>query len=231
VCRIYRPLIFIILLAQCGFAQDKIADIENKIKHFHMDSGFCATLESRLMREYLEIVDSQLKEVSELKKEYELRANEIRDQSDIEPETTYARLQELRNKFDNELKEKILVPHQRERIEYFGIYNCVLNEGLANSMVNGSLVVVLDLKEQQRRQIKNEAEEALQEYRETVVKAQKKAIDRLKKSVPADKQKKFDDLIESMMSSDGLMWKNNYSMLEVSPDKETFAVPKIKPIR
>ena len=52
------------------------------------------------------------------------------------------------------------------------------------------------------------------DYRDVAIDAQKKAIARIRKSLPDKKRKKLDELLKPLLSGDGLFWDVDIKMLD-----------------
>ena len=207
-------IVVCLLWPHLATAQTELTDAERQVRYFDMDSGLAAKLENRMVGNYLEIVDAQLQQIRDVKKDYAEKAKDVRASEGQTAEQKLKQLQQLRAEQDKAL-EKILLPHQVKRLEGFAIFLVINQEGFANSMVNGFIAKHLELNISQRRAVQDEAEKALEEYQQAVIKAQKKAIARLQKALPEGKRKQFDKMLEPMLYEDGSFWKPSKFMLEI----------------
>ena len=97
-------------------------------------------------------------------------------------------------------------------------------------MVNGLVATQLELSVEERRRVMEQAKLALDEYKNSMVNAQKTAIAKLRQSLSAEKAKEFDNFLEPMLRGDGTLWNNSVDMLELSKSKMTYTFPKLPSI-
>ena len=201
----YFIVLTTVFLTASTNAQEEQADIERQVKYFDMNSGLAAKLASPMVENYLEIIGSQRKKIAEIKKDFLVQAKRVQTDKAMPAKQQLASLVKLLEQQDKAI-EKMLLKHQVSRLHEFGIFLVINQEGFTNAMVNGFFAKHLELSVPQRRSVQTEAEKALEEYEKTVIKAQKKAIARLRQALPKDKQKKFDDILNPMLRTDGSFW-------------------------
>ena len=198
--------------------QEDLDHISSRLKNFEFNRGLAGTLQASSINDYLQLDDDQQRQIAKVKKKYVKQADKIRDSEElepVEPEERLLRMEELRKPLDEEL-ERILKPHQKKLLARYGLYNRVQYEGLVNSMLRGAIAKHFELSDGEIREIKAEAEELYQEYRETRINAQKRAIAKLIDSYPAEKQDQLKAILEPMLDGNGLFYDNVDSTFKIT---------------
>ena len=215
--------------AQSESLTKAIDDVQNKVQYFRMNSGVAAQLEGQMAQQFLELIDEQVQDIAAIKKRYQEQAEEIKRQSSSGVQQQLEALQELKAQQDKELLA-VLLPHQADRMMCMTDYVIVLQEGLSNAMVYGSIAMRLELSVGDRRAVRDTAQDVLEEYEKAVAAAQKKAIAKLKESLPKDKIEAFEEIINPMCNGDGTLWPHPIDMLRVPEVNRTFAFPHLPPL-
>jgi len=209
-------------------AQAKLTENERAVKYFNLDEGFSSQLGSKLISQYIALTDEQEKEIRETKAKALKEATAVKSKTSLGAEKQLAKLVEIRKRQNDGLRE-VLLPFQKERLQGFPHYVVILKEGFANSAVNGLIAIQLNLSKNERRKVRDEASIALKDYKEELVVAQKKAIARIRSSLPKEKQKALDDFIEQMLLANDTLWPVEDKMLDPS-NKGTFSFSRLPPI-
>lgn len=189
--------------------------LRSKVEHFDIREGFARIFAHNFVDKFIELGADQRKEIDGLKKRYYVRARSIIDQDQSAPglPARYDQLVKLREKQNDEIR-KVLLPEQIERLESYQLYSDIKSQGFANSLVNGSLVTLLRLTDAERIEVNKAVEKASDEYRDTMTEFQKKAIERLRKSLPVEKQEKLAEYLRPLLASNGTLWKTDLSMFD-----------------
>ena len=191
--------------------------LTNEVEYFGMGRGFVQTIEATHVSEFIELIGEQRTELYDIQQSYRAKADSIVAQSGLSLIQRYEQLVQLRDQQDSDLKN-VLLPDQLHRLEFFDRYVRILDQGFANSLINGDLVGVLDLSDAERIEVNKAAEKMSLEYREVLIKAQLKAISRIRKSLPEVKRNKFDEILEPLLAEDGTFWDVDTRMLETGHD-------------
>jgi hypothetical protein len=196
-------------------SQDREVDFETEVRMFNLESGLAGKLRNSLTSTFLELVESQEKEIQEIALTSRKRADEIKKDETQTSVEKLKQLNELRVEQDKRLSD-VLLPHQMKKLEKFNHFVIILNEGLADSLANGLIANELELSTAERDLVKSEAAKALEDYKNDMKDAQKKAVAKLKKSLPKNKQVRFQEYIDFVSKADGTIWNYPTNMLETS---------------
>lgn len=228
VIRLQLAFLFLIWMSPVAMSQD-LSDLESRVKRFNLNTGLAAQLESPFVAEYIDLTDDQVKKIRDIKKEMKEHANAI---ATDESTDLNARLRDLNDILSLQSRElnKVLLPHQSDRIGGLADYLLVIQNGFSRSVIDGFIAQRLDLSVAERRVLRSAGEEALEEYREAMIKAQKAAIAKFQKAMPESKRAEFDAILKPMFFQDGTLWKLQTHMLEISgraPLGSSFRLPSI----
>lgn len=203
-------------IAVSGIAmQEPTNDLENDVKHFSLSIGFVSEIEGSYAGKFIDLINDQKIEIEQIRTRARHDAKAIKSDASLSLEEKYARLVDLRKKQDRELKN-VLLEDQSKRIKWLPVYQSIMRQGFADSLVNGRVAALLELSDSERIKVGTTAEKAAKEYEKVILTAQKKAIAKLRESLPDEKRKKLDELLEPMMANNGTFWQVDLDQLETS---------------
>lgn len=154
------------------------------------------------VRKELEIVDDQIKEFEDAQNELREKAREMfsgmRDLSQEERTKAFA---DMREKFEGlreemqEKTDKILLPHQKERLEQLAVQRRVQREGAQRALSSGSVAEALDLTDAQKEELEKVAAEAREKAQKKIAEIQKEAQDEVLKVLTPAQRKKWEEMV------------------------------------
>ena len=192
-----------------------------QLANFELVFGLADTLNLESTQEFLQLVDEQIREIREIKQKFVKRAEAIRDSKSLTAEEKLAKMTDLRKSLDEELLD-VLLPHQKKLLAGYDLYNRVQYEGLVNSMLAGAIANHFKLSAAEIRSIKASAKEMFEEYRESQIQAQKRAIAELIQSFPKDKQDQLREMLEPMLDGNGLFYNNISRTFDIAENGGTW---------
>lgn len=189
-------------LCQYAIAQDQVT--EQMVHRFSLNGGATSAIlrDGGQYRSFIELTDEQLEKVRLLKSEITEKENRIRGNESLEFKEKLDKLIAL-GKEQEERTLGILLPHQVKLHGSYGTYLVINQEGLANSLVYGSLAAALGLTPEEREKIREEAIKVNKEYQEIVSKAQKDGIKKLIAVFPKEKRSQIEKILEPIADSGG----------------------------
>lgn len=104
---------------------------------------------------------------------------------------------------DDEIIKQVILPHQVEAAKRFAAFRKIMNEGLAMSLVGGSLAKQFGLTYQQRKDLNARADEIEQDLIEKMHKARREAIEKLINSLPEENVRDAMQIAQPFLTDDG----------------------------
>jgi hypothetical protein len=225
---LFLGLMALVILSSYTYAQEDLSSVERRVKHFNFQSGFAATMSFNQFQEFMELSDTQMNEMTQIKASIKAIAKEIQEDPSLDPNQKLEKLNALKKKQNEDLKD-VLLPHQKTRLESLPIFTAISQDGFGNTVVNGIIAQILEFNDAERRKIREGAMEAMQQYQKDMDAAQKKAIEKIRNSIPKDKLGKYNEFTKPLISSSGTIWKSDGWMF--NPDRALFSqtsLPSIK---
>ena len=199
---------------------DEEKKFEFEVKYFNMSEGFASSIANPAAQRFIEIVEQQKKQIAGILSAAKKESKKIKRDSKQNARDKYDSLLKVRNQQDNDLRQ-VLLKEQLEQIKLFPFYEGICRQGFAASLINGPLAQHLDLSNAERIKAREAAHEAIERYRQSVSKAQVKAIAKLQQSLPEAKQKKLNALLKPLFRGNGAFWDVDVSNLD--PMKPNFS--------
>ena len=198
--------------------EQKSAVTDSLIEHYSINTGISTGVNSRHFIEFVELTESQLERIQEIKKEYAAKAKEIRRSRLMLNEKKFSQLQSIRLSQETAIT-KVLLKHQKKLAISYGTYLYVSREGLANSIANGTLRKILKLTPEELRAFKLTTKSVEDEYESEVAKLQKKSIQKMLDSLPEKKRTRLEEIIADLFRPDGSLFPANRRLFKVLDSK------------
>jgi hypothetical protein len=197
VCSPFVRTLVVVSLICCSstlLAQDRRPPIGG----FGFGAGALDILRRADVREELEIVEDQIKDLETIGEEMRTRARELfGGLRDLDPEQRREKLRESFRQIAEEAENKVskvLLPHQMKRMKQL-TYQMRFRGGTGRALTDGDLAEELEISEEQREALRKKAEEVEAELRQKVNQLRKEAQDKLLSVLSAEQRKKFEEMI------------------------------------
>lgn len=161
------------------------------------------------VRSELGLVDDQINQIQEMQKAHrDAMRQQLKSafggpngQIDLSRAKEMA---EFTKKANEELKTKInglLLPHQQKRLNQIGYHLQMRDQGTDEALLNGKLAEELGLTDEQKKELKEKAEEIKTETEKAMAKLRKEARDKIFAVLNKEQQEKLKDLLGSDFES------------------------------
>ena len=201
----YLNVVVFTMLTLCCLQQVDEPDYEATLGTFDFTSQLSHNLDKSVYEDFLELVDEQKKQISKIKRDFEKERKSLAQDPVLSDSERLEELGKLKTERDRELLE-VLLPNQRKLLKNFPIYASMLNEGFANSLVNGTFAIYLELSKEERTRIRDEAAKVLSDYQEDLAIAQRKAVTKLMQALPDAKRSKLNSILKPILRGNGTLY-------------------------
>ncbi len=195
-----------------------------QVEHFTFDLS--NRFSSKIFSSYLGLVEDQKLRMEDVKRSFDAEKRLIVSAVGLTNTEKLKRLVEMRVQHDEQLRG-VLLPHQTGKEHSFTTYTMIRKEGFSNSLINGVIATSLGLSTGERRSLKDKSELARKTYEQSLVAAQKKYLASLREALPQDKNTMLSELLEPMMTHDGVFWTSSSHHLDSQDSKLTYVIPKL----
>jgi len=159
-------------------------------------------LQNDQVRKELEIVDDQVEQLTELQQKMREEMRELfsgmRELDAEQRQEAFAAAREKMGELQKEMQakaDKILLPHQTERLKQIGLQMQLQSRGTSRSLMEGDLAETLNITEEQKNQLEEAAKQATEEMNEKIAAAREEARQKVLQALTPEQRAQLEKLI------------------------------------
>ncbi len=164
---------------------------------YNAESSTLGMLSNETIRDELEMVDSQYKELQQLNSEIQDRvADQIRGLDFSDPQGIADQIRKIRSEAKSDL-ESVLLPHQLDRLRQLQMQSSMRHRTLVEILTSDPVKTELEITEDQSKELREEEREIEKELEKEIAELRRKARQRLLSKLKRQQRQQVEELLGS----------------------------------